>query len=727
MDPEKAFIDGKIVFNRFNLKRKLGQGGMGEVWLAQDILLENPVALKFLPGLLVRDPDAYDWLKREAQKSMLVTHPNIVRVHDFFRTRDLAAISMEYVAGTTLASLKEDRPDGIFEPVELQPILAQICAGLAHAHERVKLVHRDLKPSNIMMAGNGDIKITDFGIAAHSVSVGERGCEQMGTSGTLVYMSPQQLMGAPPQPSDDIYALGATLYELLTGRPPFFDGDIPAQIMRAKPPLIRERREQRGLQRHPVASHWEAVIGRCLAKEPADRPVSARDVALRLLNYQSAVAVSPPASPASSPVTASTPQNSGGGYSARTGWAANSAESIYWRTIFWIGATIIAVFVGGLVYLSRNNAPVPRPIAAAPAADPAPAPVAPPTPAAAPVPSPSPPSTPVTRTPTTESVPVAPVARPPDSPALSFECGADNGFTTADGQIILVDRAAHEVGVWDRAEPAVLKRIPLAGSPACEAYSEATRRLYVAYSDGRINQITLAPGQVAKETTFVRHPLGPRAIASAGRDLVVAASIGNQARGEHYLYDSGGQRRDVSKMVYAARFFVWNERQSRLYFLSENVSPRDICFEDVGSTGRFGKHGDSTYHDSTRMAGPLNLLGRAGSVVLGSGRVFNPVSLQLEMTLPVPVCLILEYKDLHFVVEGELDPWGQAVAPTSARLHRLNASFIIDRTARTSGRPVALSSWEGGLALAATEGRTTRIVCYDIQLRPISQTPGNVH
>ena len=75
-----------------------------------------------------------------------------------------------------------------------------------------------------------------------------------------------------------------------------------------------------------------------------------------------------------------------------------------------------------------------------------------------------------------------------------------------------------------------------------------------------------------------------------GRDLVVAASIGNQARGEHYLYDSGGQRRDVSKMVYAARFFVWNERQSRLYFLSENVSPRDICFEDVGSTGRFGKH-----------------------------------------------------------------------------------------------------------------------------------------
>lgn len=283
--PLRGLAEGQTVFGRYSLQRILGRGGMGVVWLARDRKLERDTALKFLPDLVVRDKLAVVDLKRETKRCLDITHPNIVRVYDFLEDEatGLAAIAMEWVEGDNLSNLRADREKRCFEKEELVEIVAQFCQALDYAHFKAKVVHRDLKPANLMLTGNGELKVADFGIAKSLVeSVSRVSAGVNASSGTLVYMSPQQALGRPSAVSDDIYALGATLYDLLTGRPPFYAGNIYEQVKEVVPPSLKDRREELGVEGNPIPNEWEQTILACLEKDPAKRPQSAGEVAFRL-------------------------------------------------------------------------------------------------------------------------------------------------------------------------------------------------------------------------------------------------------------------------------------------------------------------------------------------------------------------------------------------------------------------------------------------------------------
>ena len=279
----KGFNPGQKIFGRYTLKRILGRGGMGVVWLARDGELDRDVALKFLPEIVALDPEALSDLKGETRRNLELTHPHIVRIYDFISDRTAAAISMEYVDGSTLAALKLDQPGRVFPVSELGPWIRQLCTALTYAHTEAQVVHRDLKPANLMIDARGDLKIADFGIAASvSDSVSRVSAQAGGSSGTPLYMSPQQMLGEKPCVADDIYSLGATLYELLTGKPPFYSGNVLLQVQSKRPPPIAERRQELAIAGEPVPREWEATIAACLSKEAKNRPASTEEVAERL-------------------------------------------------------------------------------------------------------------------------------------------------------------------------------------------------------------------------------------------------------------------------------------------------------------------------------------------------------------------------------------------------------------------------------------------------------------
>src|SRR5919197_2056084 len=201
------FAPGTVLEGRYRIVGRLGRGGMGEVFRADDLKLGQAVALKFLPEALDRDPARLTQLHMEVRMARQVSHPNVCRVYDVGEFEGHTFLSMEYVDGEDLASLL--RRIGRFSQDRAIELARQICAGLAAAHDR-GVVHRDLKPANIMLDGNGRIRITDFGLAD--------GAGEPVRAGTPAYMSPEQLGGGDVTPRSDIYALGLVLYELFTGR-----------------------------------------------------------------------------------------------------------------------------------------------------------------------------------------------------------------------------------------------------------------------------------------------------------------------------------------------------------------------------------------------------------------------------------------------------------------------------------------------------------------------------
>lgn len=269
----RGLSPGMMVFGgRYELIRKLGRGGMGEVWLVKDLSLELEVALKFLPELLSSDAKAVADLKRETRRSLKLTHPNIVRIYDFCEDDRFAAISMEYVDGKTLSELSIEKPDHFFEWEDIEGWVKQLCAALHYAHTEAKIVHRDLKPANLMVDGRGNLKVADFGVSASITDSASRVSVHASSSGTPVYMSPQQIMGDPPSISDDAYSFGATLYELLTSRPPFYTGNVLLQVQSKVPPSIVERRRELYGTSDVVSSVVEELVAACLSKEVISRP-----------------------------------------------------------------------------------------------------------------------------------------------------------------------------------------------------------------------------------------------------------------------------------------------------------------------------------------------------------------------------------------------------------------------------------------------------------------------
>jgi serine/threonine protein kinase/Tfp pilus assembly protein PilF len=273
---------GQIVFGRYKLVKVLGRGGMGIVWLARDQELERDVALKFLPDLMFQDRTLLDQLKRETKRCLELTHSHIVRIYDFIHDERSGCISMEYIDGETLSNLRAQKKQRVFEPNEIAAWTSQLCDALDYAHNRAKIIHCDLKPANLMVSQRGDLKITDFGIARSlSDSVSRLTLEQ-GRSGTLVYMSPQQLNGERCTHLEDIYSLGVSVYELLTSKPPFYSGNIDRQICERVAPSMTERRKELDIEPAVIPQVWEDAVAACLAKDPSRRPQSAAEVAQRL-------------------------------------------------------------------------------------------------------------------------------------------------------------------------------------------------------------------------------------------------------------------------------------------------------------------------------------------------------------------------------------------------------------------------------------------------------------
>jgi uncharacterized delta-60 repeat protein len=267
---------------RYLLKRLVGRGEFSELWLARDIKNLRDIALKFLPKAFLQDTNLMEFFLEEVRRETLLKQSHVVSIYEFARDHDSAAIAMEFVDGWSLAALKVDKPNGCHNVKEIEPWIRELCEALAYAHNEFGIVHGDLKPSNLLVSTREGIKVSDFGFGAHIRNESsKRGIIKSGYGG-IGFLSPQQVMGEAPVKVDDIYSLGATIFDLLTGTPPFYKGEIVAQICSLNPPRMAARLAELGVQNKPIPVVWEETVAACLAKNPADRPQSVEEV-LRLL------------------------------------------------------------------------------------------------------------------------------------------------------------------------------------------------------------------------------------------------------------------------------------------------------------------------------------------------------------------------------------------------------------------------------------------------------------
>jgi serine/threonine protein kinase len=265
------FLPGSLLAERYRIVALLGQGGMGEVYRADDLTLGQPVALKFLPEQAAGDPALLDRFRGEVRISRKVSHPNVCRVYDVGEVDGQTFFTMEYVDGEDLASLL--RRIGRLPNDKALEIARQLCAGLAAAHAK-GVLHRDLKPANIMLDGRGQAVITDFGLAALTDQA--QGSEIR--SGTPAYMAPEQLAGKEVTERSDIYSLGLVLYELFTGKRAFSAENL-GDLLRSRSAGTVSRPSSLVKDMDPLV---ERVILRCLEAEPLHRPASALAVAAAL-------------------------------------------------------------------------------------------------------------------------------------------------------------------------------------------------------------------------------------------------------------------------------------------------------------------------------------------------------------------------------------------------------------------------------------------------------------
>jgi hypothetical protein len=267
----ERFAPGTVLLGRYRVLGPIGRGGMGEVYRADDLKLEQAVALKFLPADLESNHGRLERFYGEVRIARQVSHPAICRVFDVGEAEGLHFLSMEYVDGENLSSLL--RRIGRLPPDKALDIAKQTCAGLAAAHEK-GVLHRDLKPANLMLDGQGKVRITDFGLAGLAESFGGDDVR----SGTPSFMSPEQLLGQEVTVRSDIYSLGLVLYELFTGRRAF-EGRTLAE-------LTRKHRDEHPIDPSAIVPDLDPSIERtilaCLEKDPRRRPPSASAVAAML-------------------------------------------------------------------------------------------------------------------------------------------------------------------------------------------------------------------------------------------------------------------------------------------------------------------------------------------------------------------------------------------------------------------------------------------------------------
>ena len=258
-----------IVNDRYRVERSVGRGGMAEVFLAHDLLLDRPVALKVLFPEYANDPNFVERFRREAQSAAGLTHPNIVAVYDWGKVNNTYFIAMEFVQGRTLASILKEKLR--LTARQACDVAVDVASALGFAHEN-GVVHRDIKPGNILIGSTGQVKVADFGIARALGSAVEEGLTQTGSvMGTATYLSPEQAQGSQPDPRSDIYSLGVMMYEMVAGRAPFIGDNavgVAYQQVHGVPPALSEFVSD-------IPREFEAIVAKCMAKSAERRYVNA--------------------------------------------------------------------------------------------------------------------------------------------------------------------------------------------------------------------------------------------------------------------------------------------------------------------------------------------------------------------------------------------------------------------------------------------------------------------
>jgi serine/threonine-protein kinase len=268
----------KVFSDRYEIVRRIARGGMAEVYLARDLLLDRPVALKILFPELSRDKNFVERFRREAQAAANLSHPNIVSIYDWGEEDGTYFIVMEFVDGKPLSQLI--RTAGALPPAQAADIGAAVAAALAFAH-RNGVIHRDVKPGNVLLDAAGNVKVTDFGIA-RAVNAQDNLTQTGTVMGTATYFSPEQAQGFGVDNRSDVYSLGVVLYEMVTGQPPFI-GENPVSVayrhvseVPAPPTKVNA----------DVPAAFESIVLQALAKEPDDRYATAEDLRTDLIRFR---------------------------------------------------------------------------------------------------------------------------------------------------------------------------------------------------------------------------------------------------------------------------------------------------------------------------------------------------------------------------------------------------------------------------------------------------------
>lgn len=249
---------GFIIDDNYEIKSKIAQGTFCPIYHVYDRKTKSGKALKILPEAIANDIEAMEIFHQEAKTKIWLNHPNIVRVYDFHELGSIKFIEMEYIDGKSLTEIKLNNPDKRLPERMVRNLVLPIIKGLIFAHNQ-NIIHRDIKPQNIILTSDGKIKILDFSIAEslrRSMSI----VKNTTLAGTIMYMSPEQIRGKSIGLSSDIYSLGAMLYDLLCGHPPFYQGDIYNQIIHEKPEVIPG-----------VSTNMNAILRKCMAKDQAER------------------------------------------------------------------------------------------------------------------------------------------------------------------------------------------------------------------------------------------------------------------------------------------------------------------------------------------------------------------------------------------------------------------------------------------------------------------------
>ena len=274
MDPNET---PRVFSERYELNHLIARGGMAEVYRAHDRLLDRPVALKVLFPELSVDRSFVERFRREAQAAANLSHPNIVPVFDWGEDTGTYFIVMEFIDGRPLSSILKSA--GPLSAERTADIGAHVAAALGYAHKH-GVVHRDVKPGNVLITDDGQVKVTDFGIA-RAVNTEESLTQTGAVMGTATYFSPEQAEGLGVDARSDIYSLGVVLFEMVTGRPPFL-GDSPVAVaskhVRDNPPAPRELNPQ-------IPPTFEAIILKSMAKNPAHRYATAEELRADLLRF----------------------------------------------------------------------------------------------------------------------------------------------------------------------------------------------------------------------------------------------------------------------------------------------------------------------------------------------------------------------------------------------------------------------------------------------------------